>query len=136
LARPKKWRKKGAKGLNALWIPAKLVSLAIFWWLPKGVVASAIFAQRNPKISLLLQAGYHFLLHSVPRCKEKGKKNIRVYTASHAALPPRAAGEGSKNAFVKKVVELGCVADGKSLCFRSSRVFSRWHFYLKCQHKI
>jgi len=129
LARPKKWRKKGAKGLNALWIPAKLVSLAIFWWLPKGVVASAIFAQRNPKISLLLQAGYHFLLHSVPRCKEKGKKNIRVYTASHAALPPRAAGEGSKNAFVKKVVELGCVAVGKKFCFLACVRLSCWRFY-------
>ncbi|MBQ7397443.1 MAG: hypothetical protein IJW09_01295 [Clostridia bacterium] len=91
--------RKGTKGSNTPWIPAKLVSLAIFWWLPKGVVASAIFAQRNPKISLLLQAGYHFLLHSVPRCKEKNKKNIRVYTASHAALPSRAVGGERKSFF-------------------------------------
>ena len=72
---------------------------------------------------------------SVPRCKAKDKKNIRVYTASHASLPPRAAGGKSKNVFVKKLVTPGCVADGKSLCFCSSRVFSRWHFYLKRQRK-
>ena len=102
--------------------PARLVALAIFWWLPKGVVASAIFAQRNPKIPLLLQAGYRFLLYSVPRFKEKDEKNIKVYPASLAILPPRAAGGESKSVFVKKLVEPGCVADGKSLCFRSSRV--------------
>ncbi|MBQ7397670.1 MAG: hypothetical protein IJW09_02445 [Clostridia bacterium] len=69
--------RKRAKGSNTPWHPARLVALAIFWWLPKGVIASAIFAQRNPKISLLLQAGYHFFLHSVPLFKAKrGEKHI------------------------------------------------------------
>jgi len=63
-------------------------------------VASAIFAQRNPKIPLLLQAGYRFPLYSVPRYKEKDEKNIKVYPASLAALPPRAAGGGRKSFFL------------------------------------
>jgi len=76
--------RKRAKGSNTPWHPARLFSFTIFWWLPKGVIASAIFAQRNPKISLLLQAGYRFPLHSVPRFKVLHEKNIKVYSASLA----------------------------------------------------
>jgi hypothetical protein len=56
--------RKDAKGFNTLWEPAKFVCWAVFWWLPKGVVASAIFAQQNPKILLLLQAGEYVSLHT------------------------------------------------------------------------
>ncbi|MBR2622103.1 MAG: hypothetical protein IKC97_06975 [Clostridia bacterium] len=69
-------------GPNALKKPARFFAFAIFWWLPKGVVASATFAQRNPKIPLLLQAGYRFLLHSAPRCKEHQEKNTYDFYAS------------------------------------------------------
>ena len=55
--------KKRAKGLNALWEPARLVAFAIFWWLPKGVVMSAAFAQQNQNILLLLQAGEDISLY-------------------------------------------------------------------------
>jgi len=86
-------------------------------------VASAIFAQRNPKIPLLLQAGYRFLLYSVPRCKEKDEKNIYIFSASLDGMLPRAAGGKSKSVFVNKLVELGCVADSKSFfCFACVRL--------------
>jgi hypothetical protein len=48
--------RKGTKGFNTLWDPARLVSWVVFWWLPKGVVASARFAQQNQNILLLLQS--------------------------------------------------------------------------------
>ena len=60
----KEWRRKDTKGFNTLWEPAKFVCWAVFWWLPKGVVASAIFAQQNPKILLLLQAN-RFCIESI-----------------------------------------------------------------------
>jgi hypothetical protein len=71
-------RRKDTKGPNALWIPARLVAFSIFWWLPKGIVASAAFAQQNPKILLLLRAGYRIPLHSAPRCKANQEKDIYV----------------------------------------------------------
>ena len=51
------------------------------------------------KIRFLLQAGYRVSLHSVPRCKEEDEKNIKVYSASLAALSSRAAGGGRKSFF-------------------------------------
>jgi len=57
------------------------------------------FCVSGSKIRFLLQAGYHLPLHSVPRCKEEDEKNIKVYSASLAALPSRAAGEGRKSFF-------------------------------------
>jgi hypothetical protein len=75
-------RRKDTKGLGALWIPARLVAFSIFWWLPKGVLASAAFAQQNPKISLLLQAGDCLSLHSAPRFIAHQEKNIYVLCAS------------------------------------------------------
>ena len=127
--------KKETQGPNALKKLARLAAFAIFWWLPKGVVASAIFAQRNPKIPLLLQAGYRFLLYSVPRYKLLHEKNIKVYSASLAALPSRAAGKERKIVFVEKSIELGCVADSKKFCFFACVRLSCWRFYLKRQRK-
>jgi len=39
-------------------------------------VASASFAQQNPKILLLLQVGYHILLYFVPIYKDHQEKDI------------------------------------------------------------
>jgi len=122
-------------GPNALKKPARLFSFTIFWWLPKGVVASAIFAQRNPKISLLLQAGDHFLLYSMPRFKaNRGEKHIR-FSASLAVLPPRAAGGESEIVFVEKSVEPGCVADSKKFCFFACVRLSCLQVSLTCKRK-
>jgi len=73
---PQEVAKKGTKGFNTPWHPARFVTFAIFWWLPKGVLVSANFASANPKICLLLQAGYLFSLHVAPRFKAKDEKNI------------------------------------------------------------
>jgi hypothetical protein len=74
--------KKGAKGPNALWIPAKSCSFTIFWWLPKGVLVSANFASANPKICFLLQAGYYLSFHTAPRFNVDQEKNIKTHTAA------------------------------------------------------
>jgi len=78
--------RKRAKGSNTPWHPARLVALVIFWWLPKGVIASAIFAQRNPKISLLLQAGYRFSLYSVPLFKANRGEHISACAETRRVL--------------------------------------------------
>jgi hypothetical protein len=81
--RPKKWRKKGAKGLNALWEPARFVSWAVFWWLPKGVVVSTTFAQQNPKILLLLQAN-RFCIESIQtKVRRRCQKRLLLHFACY-----------------------------------------------------
>ena len=56
------------------------------------------------------------------------EKHIRCLYVSRRQSP-RAAGEGSEIVFVKKLVELGCVADGNSFCFLACVQLSCWRFY-------
>jgi hypothetical protein len=53
-------------------------------------LASAIFASSNPKICLLLQAGYYSSLHSAPRFKAKDEKKSILFLH----LPPVATSRG------------------------------------------
>ncbi|MBR2622107.1 MAG: hypothetical protein IKC97_06995 [Clostridia bacterium] len=55
-------------------------------------------------------ATHRAALQSAPR-----EKHLRLLCISRRQLP-RAAGEGSEIVFVKKLVELGCVADGNNFC--------------------
>ncbi|MBE6660433.1 MAG: hypothetical protein E7605_03420 [Ruminococcaceae bacterium] len=84
---------------------------------------------------MLLQAGDRFLLYSVPRYKLLHEKNIKVYSASLAALPSRAAGEERKIVFVEKSIEPGCVADSKKFCFFACVRLSCLQVSLTCKRK-
>ncbi|MBQ7398278.1 MAG: hypothetical protein IJW09_05580 [Clostridia bacterium] len=104
-----------------------------------------------------MQAGYRFLLYSVPRYKLLHEKNIKVYSASLAALPSRAAGGGRKSffflgrgwrldspfwrqaqkkiVFVNRLVELGVRSSWQKLLLLRLRASSCLQVSLTCKRK-
>gem|GEM_PF-2332848 len=115
LSRPRKNEpRKRTKGPNAPWNSAELVSFAIFWWLPKGVLASAKFASAEPKLRLLLRASYLFSLHAAPRFKANQEKDICFLSISPDGTHHARRGAAKARTFANRCVRVSFTRARKS----------------------
>jgi hypothetical protein len=72
---------------------------------------------------------------SVPLYKANQEIDIFFVCTVLQGLPPRAAGEEDKPAFLQRLVEPGGVADSGNICLLACVLLPCWRFYLKRQRK-